>query len=196
MMKLIEIFTGGKPSAAASKKPKIAVVYAVGPIVEGKSDSGLFGSSVMGSTSMIAAIKKAADDPKVVAIVLRIDSPGGSATASDLIWRETVRIKKPIIASMGDVAGSGGYYIAMGAKKIYAAPCTLTGSIGVIGGKLVTRGLYGKLGPEHRGDLPRRQQRRDVVRASRSRPASGRSGSNCCKTRTTSSSARPPKAGR
>ena len=82
----------------------------------------------------------------MAAIVLRIDSPGGSATASDLIWRETVRIKKPVIASMGDVAGSGGYYIAMGCKKIYAAPGTLTGSIGVIGGKLVTRGLYGKLG--------------------------------------------------
>ena len=78
--------------------------------------------------------------------MLRIDSPGGSATASDLIWRETVRIKKPIIASMSDVAGSGGYYIAMGAKKIIAAPGTLTGSIGVIGGKLVTRGLYDKLG--------------------------------------------------
>ena len=146
MVKLIELFTGGKPSADGGKKPKIAVVYAVGPIVEGKSTSGLFSSSTLGSTSMIATLKKAADDPKVAAIVLRIDSPGGSATASDLIWRETVRIKKPIIASMGDVAGSGGYYIAMGAKKIYAAPCTLTGSIGVIGGKLVTRGLYDKLG--------------------------------------------------
>jgi protease-4 len=146
MMKLIEIFTGGKPSAAVSKKPKIAVVYAVGPIMEGKGDEGMFGSSVIGSTTMVAAIKKAADNPKVVAIVLRIDSPGGSAVASDLIWRETVHAKKPVIASMSDVAGSGGYYIAMGAKKIYAAPSTLTGSIGVIGGKLVTRGLYGKLG--------------------------------------------------
>ncbi len=146
MMKLIEIFTGGKPSAAVSRKPKIAVVYAVGPIMEGKGDGGIFGSSVIGSTSMVAAIKKAADNPKVVAIVLRIDSPGGSAVASDLIWRETVRVKQPLIASMSDVAGSGGYYIAMGAKKIYAAPTTLTGSIGVIGGKLVTRGLYDKLG--------------------------------------------------
>ncbi len=146
MMKLIEIFTGGKLSSAASKKPKIAVVYAVGPIMEGKGDGGMFGSAVIGSTTMVAAIKKAADNPKVVAIVLRIDSPGGSAVASDLIWRETVHAKKPVIASMSDVAGSGGYYIAMGAKKIYAAPSTLTGSIGVIGGKLVTRGLYGKLG--------------------------------------------------
>ena len=146
MIKLIEVLTGGKPSAGISKKPKIAVVYAVGSIVEGKSSSGMFSSSVLGSTSTIAALRKAADDPKVAAIVFRIDSPGGSATASDLIWHETMRIKKPIIASMGDVAGSGGYYIAMGAKKIYAAPGTLTGSIGVIGGKLVTRGLYDKLG--------------------------------------------------
>jgi protease IV len=146
MIKLLEILTGGKPSGTVSKKPKIAVVYAVGPIVEGKSSSGMFSGSVLGSTSTIAALRKAADDPKVAAIVFRIDSPGGSALASDLIWRETQRINKPIIASMGDVAGSGGYYIAMGAKKIYAAPGTLTGSIGVIGGKLVTKGLYDKLG--------------------------------------------------
>jgi protease IV len=146
MIKLIEILAGGKPSATSGKKPRIAVVYAVGPIMEGKGEKGMFSSEAVGSTSTIAALRKAADDPKVAAIVFRIDSPGGSASASDLIWRETVRIKKPIIASMGDVAGSGGYYIAMGAKKIYAAPCTLTGSIGVIGGKLVTRGLYDKIG--------------------------------------------------
>ncbi len=91
-------------------------------------------------------MRKAGADPKVSAVVLRIDSPGGSATASDLIWRETVHLRKPLIASMSDVAGSGGYYIAMGAKKIIAAPGTLTGSIGVIGGKLVTRGLHEKLG--------------------------------------------------
>ncbi len=146
MMKLVELFMGGKPSESAGKKEKIAVVYAVGPIMEGKSASDMFGNSSLGSSTVVAAIKKAADDPRVAAIVLRIDSPGGSATASDLIWRETVRLHKPIIASMGDVAGSGGYYIAMGAKKIIAAPGTLTGSIGVIGGKLVTRGLYDKLG--------------------------------------------------
>jgi protease IV len=146
MMKLFEIFLGGKPSETTSTKQKIAVIYAVGPIMEGKSKSDVYGGSVMGSNTIVSALEKAADDEKVAAIVLRIDSPGGSATASDLIWRETVRIKKPIIASMGDVAGSGGYYIAMGAKKIIAAPGTLTGSIGVIGGKLVVRGLYDKLG--------------------------------------------------
>jgi protease-4 len=94
----------------------------------------------------VAALRKAAENPKVAAVVLRIDSPGGSATASDLIWRETVRMQKPLIASMGDVAGSGGYYIAMGAKKIYAEPSTLTGSIGVLGGKIVLKGLFDKLG--------------------------------------------------
>ena len=146
MMKLVELMLGGKETKRAGTKPEIAVVYAVGAIIEGKSETSMFGSTTLGSTTLIAALKKADDDPNVEAIVLRIDSPGGSATASDLIWRETQRIKKPIIASMGDVAGSGGYYIAMGAKKIYAAPGTLTGSIGVIGGKLVTGGLYDKLG--------------------------------------------------
>lgn len=147
MMKLVELVLGGKESKKSGKKPTIAVVYAVGAITEGKSQSDMFGSSSsLGSTTLIAALRKAAENKDVKAIVLRIDSPGGSATASDLIWRETVKLKKPLIASMGDVAGSGGYYIAMGAKKIFAAPCTLTGSIGVIGGKLVTRGLYDKLG--------------------------------------------------
>jgi len=146
MIKLLNLLLGGKPAEPVGKKPKIAVVYAVGPILEGKSSSDLFGSPVVASDTLVAALRKAADDPKVAAVVLRIDSPGGSATASDLIWRESVRLGKPLVASMGDVAGSGGYYIAMGAKKIIAAPGTLTGSIGVIGGKLVTRGLYDKLG--------------------------------------------------
>jgi protease-4 len=106
----------------------------------------MFGETVLGSKTLTAALRKAAENPKVVAVVLRIDSPGGSATASDLIWRETVRMQKPLIASMGDVAGSGGYYIAMGANKIYAEPSTLTGSIGVLGGKIVLKGLFDKLG--------------------------------------------------
>jgi protease IV len=146
MMKLMELVLGGKPSEKAGKQKKIAVVYAVGEIVEGKGASDLFGESAIGSSSFVSTLRKAAEDPKVVAVVLRIDSPGGSAVASDLIWRETVRIKKPLVASMGDVAGSGGYYIAMGAKKIFAEPGTLTGSIGVVGGKVVLRGLYDKLG--------------------------------------------------
>jgi protease-4 len=75
-----------------------------------------------------------------------VDSPGGSALASDLIWAELAKCKKPVIASMGDVAASGGYYISMAAKKIYAEPGTLTGSIGVVGGKIVTGGLFNWLG--------------------------------------------------
>jgi protease-4 len=146
LMKFMELLTGGKPSETAGKKQKIAVVYAVGTIMEGKSSSSLLGESVLGSKTLVAALRKAAENPKVAAVVLRIDSPGGSATASDLIWRETVRMQKPLIASMGDVAGSGGYYIAMGAKKIYAEPSTLTGSIGVLGGKIVLKGLFDKLG--------------------------------------------------
>ncbi len=146
LMKFMELLTGGKPSETADKKVKIAVVYAVGTIMEGKSSSSMMGESVLGSKTLVAALRKAAENPKVAAVVLRIDSPGGSATASDLIWRETVRMQKPLIASMGDVAGSGGYYIAMGANKIYAEPGTLTGSIGVLGGKVVLAGLFDKLG--------------------------------------------------
>ena len=85
-------------------------------------------------------------DERVKAIVLRVDSPGGSALASDLIWREVTRIEKPIVASMGDVAASGGYYISMGADKVFAEPGTITGSIGVTGGKFVLGGLMEKLG--------------------------------------------------
>ena len=100
----------------------------------------------MGSTTIVEALRDANKDKDVAAIVLRIDSPGGSALASDLIWHETQILDKPLVASMGDVAGSGGYYIAMGADKILAAPGTITGSIGVVGGKLAIHGLYDKLG--------------------------------------------------
>jgi protease-4 len=147
MMKLMEMMLGGKSGEAAStQKKKIALVYAVGPISEGKSTPDMFGTSVVGSSNLSAALRKAAEDATVKAVVLRIDSPGGSAVASDLIWREIVRMRKPVIASMGDVAGSGGYYIAMGATKILAAPDTVTGSIGVIGGKMVMGKLLSKIG--------------------------------------------------
>lgn len=140
---LMEAFAGPK-KARESKEDKIAVIYAVGSIVSGKGGQGnpLFGSgSEVGSDTIIAAVRKAEKDPTVKAIVLRIDSPGGSAGASDLMWNELRKCKKPLVASMGDVAASGGYYIAMPAKKIYAEPGTITGSIGVFGLKLVTGGL-------------------------------------------------------
>ena len=145
-IKLMQAVMGGDSAAKRDGGKKIAVVYALGPITTGKSQADPFGSEVMGSTTIVEALRTANDDKQVAAIVLRIDSPGGSALASDLIWHETQVIKKPIVASMGDVAGSGGYYIAMGADKIIATPGTITGSIGVVGGKLAVRGLYKKLG--------------------------------------------------
>lgn len=146
LVKLMQTMMGGKSSSKSVRGKKIAVVYAVGPIMTGKSESDPFGGEVMGSTTIVEALREANEDKQVVAIVLRIDSPGGSALASDLIWHETQVIKKPIIASMSDVAASGGYYIAMGADKVLAAPGTITGSIGVVGGKLSIRGLYDKMG--------------------------------------------------
>jgi protease IV len=128
------------PSKKKSKKTKVAIIYAVGGIETGKGGAGLFGSSV-GSTTMIEAIQEAEKDPTVKAIVLRVDSPGGSALASDLIWHELKRCHKPVVASMGDVAASGGYYITMSARKVFAEPGTLTGSIGVLGGKIVIGGV-------------------------------------------------------
>jgi len=130
------------PKKSSSKKPKIAVIYAVGGIVSGKGGGGMFGGNSVGSTTMVEAIQQANKDDTVKAIVLRVDSPGGSALASDLMWHELKRCKKPVIASMGDVAASGGYYISMAASKIYAEPGTLTGSIGVLGGKIVLGGLF------------------------------------------------------
>ncbi|MCH8042125.1 MAG: signal peptide peptidase SppA [Planctomycetes bacterium] len=146
MMKMMELIMGGKPAKRASSKPKVAIVYAVGIITSGRSSTSIFGEQTLGSSTIISALRKANKDKTVRAIVLRVDSPGGSALASDLIWREIERIKKPVIASMGNTAASGGYYISMGCDQIIAEPGTLTGSIGVVGGKLVLGGLYAKLG--------------------------------------------------
>jgi protease-4 len=103
----------------------------------------------MGSDTVAAAIRAAAEDKKVKAIIFRVDSPGGSYVASDTIWREVVRARKagkPIVATMGDLAGSGGYFVAMAADKIVAQPGTITASIGVLGGKFVTSGFWNKVG--------------------------------------------------
>lgn len=145
MMKLFQSILGASTSGSGTSGPKLALVYAVGPITSGESSDGFSGGS-MGSETIVEALHKAAKDKDVKAIVLRIDSPGGSALASDMIWRATQSIDKPIIASMGDIAASGGYYIAMGADKIFAEPGTITGSIGVVGGKIAMNGLYGKIG--------------------------------------------------
>jgi protease IV len=133
---------GGSKKPKESKEPKVAVIYAVGGIESGKGGvNPLLGGTTVGSETLVTAIREAEANPTVKAIVLRIDSPGGSALASDVIWRALKQCKKPVVASMGDVAASGGYYIAMPAKKIYAEPGTVTGSIGVFGLKLVTGGL-------------------------------------------------------
>ncbi|QDU57738.1 signal peptide peptidase SppA [Aeoliella mucimassa] len=146
IFKLIKLMSGSSSSSKSSGK-KIAIVYATGSITTGKSEPDLFGSSSsMGSTTIIEALRTANDDEDVAAIVLRINSPGGSALASDLMWSQIESLDKPIVASMGDVAASGGYYIAMGTDKILAEPTTITGSIGVVGGKMALGGLYDKLG--------------------------------------------------
>jgi protease-4 len=128
----------------------IALIFGVGGVHRGRSGfSPVFGSASMGSDTVTAAFRAAIDDRDVKAIVFRIDSPGGSYVASDAIWRETVRARKagkPVIASMGNLAGSGGYFVAMAADKIVAQPGTITGSIGVLGGKMLSTGFWQKLG--------------------------------------------------
>ena len=146
MFRFFEMMTGGAGKTRSSDGQKIAVVYAVGAIMTGKSTSDLFGVTTLGSDTLVAALRKAEEDDTVAGIVLRIDSPGGSALASDLIWHQVQRCRKPVVASMGDVAASGGYYVAMGCDKILAEPGTITGSIGVVGGKIVMGGLMNKLG--------------------------------------------------
>src|SRR5713101_3161245 len=135
-------------SLGLNKGEKIAVVYAAGDITSGKSSFGGEGEETIGSDSLVKTIEEARDDKSIKAIVLRVDSPGGSGLASDIIWRaiESAKEKKPVVVSMSDVAASGGYYISCGANKIVAEPSTITGSIGVVGGKPVVKGLYDWLG--------------------------------------------------
>ncbi|MGA7292195.1 MAG: signal peptide peptidase SppA [Terriglobales bacterium] len=129
---------------------KVALIFGVGDVTRGKSDyDPVQGSQSMGSDTVAGAIRAAADDKDIKAILFRVDSPGGSYVASDTIWREVVRARqagKPVIVSMGNLAGSGGYFVAMGADKIVAEPGTITASIGVLGGKMLTSGLWDKVG--------------------------------------------------
>lgn len=127
---------------------RIAVIYASGAINIGKSNSSPFGGEMVGSDTIVKAVNDAANDTSIKAIVLRVDSPGGSALASDLMWYalENAKAKKPVVVSMSDTAASGGYYIACNANKIVAEPSTLTGSIGMFMGKPVVKGLYDWLG--------------------------------------------------
>ena len=129
--------------------PKIAVITAEGMMMTGESFTDPFtGTRTMGSATIARAIRNVRKDSSVKAVVLRIDSGGGLVVAADTIWRELMRLKdvKPLVVSMGDVAGSGGYYIAAPAEVIVAEPGTITGSIGVISGKYSLKGLYDKIG--------------------------------------------------
>jgi protease IV len=133
----------------AARQRCVALVYASGPIRRGRSGRGPVGGGAMGSDTVAAALRSTAADDAVRAIVLRVNSPGGSYVASDTIWREVVRARnagKPVVVSMGDVAASGGYFISMAADAIVAEPGTVTGSIGVLSGKPVLGELLGKAG--------------------------------------------------
>ncbi len=128
----------------------VALIYGVGAVQRGKSNfDALTGGGSMGSDTVTAAFGAAIDDKDVKAILFRVDSPGGSYVASDAIWREVMRARKagkPVIVSMGDLAGSGGYFVAMDADKIVAQPGTITASIGVLGGKFLSSGFWKKIG--------------------------------------------------
>jgi protease-4 len=127
----------------------VAMIYAHGAIRSGRSGRGGPGGGGMGSDTVAAALRAAAADEGARAVVLRVNSPGGSATASDVIWREVVRVRaagKPVVVSMGEVAASGGYFISAPADVIVAQPATITGSIGVILGKPVLHGLFDRVG--------------------------------------------------
>ena len=132
-----------------SREAGLALIYATGPIRRGRSGRGPLSGGAMGSDTISAALRTAAADDQARAIVLRVNSPGGSYVASDTIWREVVRARaagKPVVVSMSDVAASGGYYIAMAADVIVAQPGTITGSIGVLEGKAVLGEALGRAG--------------------------------------------------
>jgi len=135
-------------SSIFDRRPKIALVYTVGDIMPGESETSSVGGEFAGSETISRALRAARTDSDIKAIVLRIDSPGGFGPAADAIRREVqlARRVKPVVVSMGDLAASGGYYVTIGSTAIVAQPGTITGSIGVFSGKFSMRGLYEKLG--------------------------------------------------
>lgn len=141
-------YSRAAPLPAAATGGRIALLYAVGTIAGGESSFDSPTGTVLGSDTFTGWIRKVRVDPGIRAVVVRIDSPGGSAIASEVIWRELMltRDVKPVVVSMGDVAASGGYYIAAPAQVIVAQPGTLTGSIGVVTGKFVVQGALDKIG--------------------------------------------------
>jgi protease-4 len=144
------LYRAGRPHESGKK---VALIFGVGQVMRGKSDfSPVNGSVTMGSETVAGAFRDAIDDKDIKAILFRVDSPGGSYVASDTIYREVLRARKagkPVIVSMGNLAGSGGYFVAMAADKIVAEPGTITASIGVLGGKMYAAGFWNKLGLSH-----------------------------------------------
>jgi protease-4 len=141
---LISSITKRSEPEQPADKPTVAIIYAEGVITDGEAGDGMFSEGGIGSESMRKAFRMALRDDNVKAIVLRIDSPGGSALASEVMWQAARRLnaKKPIIVSVGGMAASGGYYLASAGDTIYADPTAIVGSIGVVGGKFVLKGLY------------------------------------------------------
>jgi protease-4 len=142
------------PKKGAEARPAIGIVYVDGPIMTGRGTSNPFGGSLGAfSTTVREALDKAAEDDSIKAVVLRVNSPGGSVTASEIILDATKRVKakKPFVVSMGDVAGSGGYYVACASDTIFADRATITASIGVVVGKLVTTDLWNNVGINWKG---------------------------------------------
>ncbi len=138
-----------RPRPARWSYPSIAVIHIAGDIVDGKSTTiPLLGRKLVGSDTIVSALTAAREDSRIKAVVLRIDSPGGSAVASEMMAREVFKLRgvKPIICSMGDVAASGGYFAAAGCDVIFAEPTTITGSIGIFYGKFDLSALLGRMG--------------------------------------------------
>lgn len=149
IMKMLEN-PGGEPT-----RDTIAVVHIDGPIMDGDSSGGGFmGGASVGSRTIREALAKIENDDHIKGVIVRINSPGGSASASEIMWQGLRRLapKKPVWASVGTMAASGGYYVAMGTDKIYVNNTSIVGSIGVVGGKLAMDGLYDKL---HMNVVPR-----------------------------------------
>jgi|WetSurMetagenome_2_1015567.scaffolds.fasta_scaffold02414_11 protease IV len=155
-----------RAGTTAGAKKSLALVLASGSIVSGDESAKVaMGDSSIGSDSMVRLLKKAGENKDIAAVVLRVDSPGGSALASDVIWRQVavLRKTKPVVVSMSDVAASGGYYISMGADAIVAQPGSITGSIGVVSGKFVFRGLMDWM--DYRQETLKRGQNADLFSA-------------------------------
>ncbi len=160
IFQMFNILMHGSEPSHTPKRSTIAVLHIIGPIVDGDSaQGGMFGGAAVGSRTIREALKTIESEDLIEGVVVRIDSPGGSAIASETIWQGLRRLhgKKPVYISVGAMAASGGYYCAMGGEKIFVNDSSIVGSIGVVGGKMVMNDLYEKIDlgvyPHSRGPL-------------------------------------------